>query len=88
MVAADGVSSYRSEVEVEVELRSGTAVRHVWVDEVDGLAVGQRVRLLDDEVGDADADAWWTVERVHGRRRVPSRDGLAMGRIGVSSDEP
>ena len=77
MVAADGVNSGRWEV--EVELRSGTAVRHVWVDEVDGLAVGQRVRLLDDEVGDA--DGWWRVERVHARRRVRSVDGVAGTRV-------
>jgi hypothetical protein len=49
--------------QVEVELRRGTEVRHVWVDDVGGVEVGA-------ELGIEDESDWWRVARRSGRRRV------------------
>lgn len=60
--------------EVEVELRRGESVRHVWLVEDGPIAEGDAVRLDDDG---ADGD-WWTVARTFGRRLVHPPDGVAV----------
>lgn len=59
--------------EVEVELRRGESVRHVWLVEDDRITEGDALRLDDDG---ADGD-WWTVARTFGRRLVHPVEGVS-----------
>lgn len=68
--------THRDRLEVEVELRSGSSVRHLWVDHRDGLAVGSRMRLVADDA--PEGDGWWTVSQVYGTRRVPLIEGIGV----------
>lgn len=64
--------------EVEVELRLGSQVRHVWVDDVPGVSVGAMVRLETE-------DDWWRVARLFGRREVAPIEGIAMAHAPAST---
>lgn len=66
--------THRDRLEVELELRNGSSVHHVWVDHREGLAVGSRMRLVSDDV--SEGGGWWTVSQVYGTRRVPLVEGI------------